>query len=70
MSEWNENLEQLAGHLVWKIGKEEDSEHIVVRVGLASSAPRFAERSRLRAASDAEIQLALHNHDYLVQWVD
>ena len=63
-------LEALGGHLVWRIGKDEASEDVVVRVGYASATPRFAFLPRLRSASDAEVQDALARGAVVIEWVD
>ncbi|ADV68649.1 DUF3248 domain-containing protein [Deinococcus maricopensis] len=63
-------LETLGGHLVWRIGKDEASEDVIVRVGYASATPRFAFLPRLRAASDAEVQDALARGAVVIEWVD
>lgn len=34
-------LEKLGNHLIWRIGKAEGEEVLVVRVGLATAAPHF-----------------------------
>ncbi|MFC6591360.1 DUF3248 domain-containing protein [Deinococcus lacus] len=65
-----EQLEQLGHHLVWRIGKEEGEEAIVVRVGLAGATPRFAHLPRLRSASDPEIQAALQAGLLRIDWID
>ncbi len=69
-SELERALETLAGHLVWKMGKDEDSEALVIRVGYASSTPLFAHRSRLHTLSDAEVQAAMQEHNYRVEWME
>lgn len=63
-------LDTLGGHLVWRIGKNELSDEVVVRLGYASAAPRFAFLPRLRAASDAELQAALDGGQLVIEWVD
>ena len=63
-------LEQLASHLVWKMGRDEETDEVVVRVGFASSTPSFAVRGRLRAVSDEELQEALSSEHVRVQWME
>ena len=63
-------LEQLAPHLVWKMGRDEETDEVVVRVGFASSTPSFALRGRLRAVSDEELQEALSSQHVRVQWME
>lgn len=62
-------LEALAGQLVWRIGRASDDAPLTVRVGLASSAPAFAELPRLRSASDAELRDAIDAGEVRVEWV-
>lgn len=65
-----EQLESLGGQLVWRVGKHEVGEEIVVRLGYASRAPRFAQLPRLHGASDAEIRAALERGQIVIEWVD
>lgn len=63
-------LEALGAQLVWRIGKDELSDEVVVRLGFASATPRFAHLSRLRSAGDAELQAALAEQRVVIEWVD
>ena len=63
-------LEALGGQLVWRIGKDEVSEDVVVRLGFASATPRFAHLPRLRSASDADLLSALEGGRVVIEWVD
>ncbi|WP_291430747.1 DUF3248 domain-containing protein [Deinococcus sp.] len=63
-------LEALGGQLVWRIGKDEASDDVIVRLGFASATPRFAHLSRLRSAGDAELQAALAEDRIVIEWVD
>ncbi|AXG98039.1 DUF3248 domain-containing protein [Deinococcus wulumuqiensis] len=63
-------LEALGGQLVWRIGKDELSDNVVVRLGYASAAPRFAHLPRLRSAGDAEVQEAAQSGRLVIEWVD
>jgi len=65
-----EQLETLGGHLVWRVGKHEASDDVVVRLGYASATPRFAYLPRLRSATDAELQEALEAGSIVIEWVD
>ncbi len=65
-----QGLETLGGQLVWRIGKDESSDDIVVRLGYASATPRFAHLPRLRSAGDAELQAALRDNRVVIEWVD
>lgn len=68
--ELDRQLEALGGQLVWRIGKEEASEDVVVRLGFASATPRFAHLPRLRSAGDQELQAALEGGRVVIEWVD
>ncbi|GGK24789.1 hypothetical protein GCM10008955_18000 [Deinococcus malanensis] len=63
-------LEALGGQLVWRIGKDEVSEDVIVRLGFASATPRFAHLPRLRSAGDQELQAALEGGRVVIEWVD
>ncbi|AEB12343.1 DUF3248 domain-containing protein [Marinithermus hydrothermalis] len=63
-------LTELGRHLVWRIGKSEDEEVLVVRVGLASATPRFAQLPRLRNVSEAEIEALVKAGKVKVEWVE
>ena len=65
----DEQLEHLAGSLLWRIGRAVDDGPVTVRVGLASAAPLFAELPRLRAATDQEVEAAVRSGDVQVEWV-
>ncbi|MFN8509157.1 MAG: DUF3248 domain-containing protein [Deinococcaceae bacterium] len=70
MSGLDTTLDLLANNLVWRLGKDEDSEQLIIRVGFASSAPRFSEHSKLRSISDAEVQSAIAQDNYRIEWID
>jgi hypothetical protein len=63
-------LEGLSNQLVWKIGKEEVSERVVVRVGYASATGSFRELPKLRGATDAEVAEAAKVGDLVVEWIE
>ena len=63
-------LEALGGQLVWRIGKDEVSEQVVVRLGFASATPRFSFLPKLRSAGDAELQEAVEAGRVVIEWVD
>ncbi|WP_293914847.1 DUF3248 domain-containing protein [Deinococcus sp.] len=65
-----EQLELLGGQLVWRIGKDDSSDEVVVRLGYASATPRFAHLPRLRSASDDDLQEALAKNAVVIEWVD
>ncbi len=67
---WSEQLEHLGGSLVWRMGKAEGQEGVVVRLGYAGATPRFAHLPKLRSASDTELQEALLQGTVTVEWVD
>ena len=68
--ELSRQLEALGGQLVWRIGKDELSDNVVVRLGYASATPRFAHLPRLRSAGDAEVQEAAQSGRLVIEWVD
>jgi Protein of unknown function (DUF3248) len=63
-------LEAYGGQLVWRIGKDDLSDEVVVRLGYASATPRFAHLPRLRSATDQELQAALEADQINIEWVD
>lgn len=63
-------LEALGSQLVWRIGKDEVSEQVVVRLGFASATPRFSFLPKLRSANDAELQEAVEAGSVVIEWVD
>ncbi|MBF6594072.1 MAG: DUF3248 domain-containing protein [Thermaceae bacterium] len=63
-------LERLGSHLVWRIGKAESEELLVVRVGLASATSEFSQLSRLRNASDEEMEQLVQAGQVRVEWVN
>lgn len=69
-AELSKYLEALGSHLVWRIGKEELSDSVIVRLGYASATPRFAHLPRLRSAGDAELTEALSAGRIVIEWVD
>jgi hypothetical protein len=62
-------LEKLGQYLVWRIGKPEDEEVLVVRVGPPSALPRFAMR-RLLNVSDREAEALWKAGKVRVEWVE
>ncbi|RIH89751.1 hypothetical protein Mlute_00266 [Meiothermus luteus] len=65
----NDLLERLGNYLVWRIGKAEGEEVLVVRVGLASATPEFSQLSRLRNVTDEEIERLAQAGRVRVEWV-
>ncbi|TBH21045.1 DUF3248 domain-containing protein [Thermus thermamylovorans] len=63
-------LEALGQHLVWRIGRAEEEEVLVVRVGLASATPRFRELPRLLNIPDAEVARLAEEGRIRVEWVE
>ncbi|TFU18100.1 DUF3248 domain-containing protein [Thermus tengchongensis] len=63
-------LEALGQHLVWRIGRAEEEEVLVVRVGLASATPRFRELPRLMNIPDAEVARLVKEGRVRVEWVE
>jgi len=62
-------VDALAGSLLWRIGRAYEDGPVTVRVGLASAAPLFADLPRLRAATEQEVETAIHDGDVQVEWV-
>lgn len=65
-----EQLEGLGTQLVWRIGKADGQDSVVVRLGYATATPRFAHLPRLRSASDSDLQEALSRNTVRIEWVD
>lgn len=63
------DLEGLASHLVWRVGRVTEDAPVTVRVGLASSVPLFNDLPKLRNASESEISAAIDEGDVRVEWV-
>ncbi|MEF2276868.1 DUF3248 domain-containing protein [Deinococcus sp. YIM 134068] len=64
------HLESLGAQLVWRVGKDELSDDVVVRLGFASATPRFAHLPRLRSVADTELQAAVQENRVVIEWVD
>ncbi|MFN2321501.1 MAG: DUF3248 domain-containing protein [Trueperaceae bacterium] len=64
-----EALEELAGSLLWRIGRAADDGPVTVRVGFATSAALFAELPRLRNATEEELAAAIDADELRVEWV-
>ncbi|WP_243027279.1 DUF3248 domain-containing protein [Thermus albus] len=62
--------EALGQHLVWRIGRAEEEEVLVVRVGLASATPRFRELPRLLNIPDTEMARLAKEGRVRVEWVE
>lgn len=65
-----DQLEGLGSHLVWKMGKDEITERVVVRVGYASATSSFRDLPKLRSANDTEIAEAAKNGELVVEWIE
>ena len=65
----DKTVEQLAGSLVWRVGRLTDESPLTVRVGLATHVHLFSELPKLRNASDSEIEAALAENDIRIEWV-
>lgn len=63
-------MEALGQHLVWRIGRAEEEEMLVVRVGLASATPRFRELPRLLNIPDLEVARLAQEGRVRVEWVE
>lgn len=62
-------LDDLAGSLLWRIGRAADDGPVTVRVGFATSAAAFAELPRLRNATEEELAVAVDAGELRVEWV-
>ncbi len=62
-------LEDLAGALLWRIGRAADDGPVTVRVGFATSAALFAELPRLRNANEEELAAGIDADELRVEWV-
>ena len=65
-----DQLEGLGNHLVWKMGRDEITERVVVRVGYASATGSFRDLPKLRSANDSEIAEAAKNGELVVEWIE
>ena len=64
-----EQLDNLARSLVWRVGRLTEEAPLTIRIGLASSASLFNELPKLRTATDAEIEAAMKVKDFRVEWI-
>jgi hypothetical protein len=64
-----QGLENLAGSLVWRIGRLTEDAPLTVRIGLASSIKLFNDLPKLRSADDKEIETAMREKDFRIEWV-
>lgn len=64
-----EQLDNLAGSLVWRIGRLSDDDPVTVRLGTTHALQLFAELPRLRNASDQELSEAVASGNVKVEWV-
>ena len=65
-----ELLDKLGQQLVWRMGRAEDEDVLVVRVGLASATPRFRELPRLLNLPEAEMRRLVQEGRVRVEWVE
>jgi hypothetical protein len=63
-------LEMLGNQLVWKIGKDEVSGAVIVRVGYASATQSFRDLPRLFAATDQDVAAAAKEGALVVEWIE
>ena len=64
------SIESLSSNLVWKMGKEEGTEKVIVRMGYATSTSSFKDLPKLRGATDIEIADAAKKGELTVEWID
>lgn len=62
-------LADLAGSLVWRIGRLSDETPVTVRIGSAQGLQQFGDLPRLRNATDQELEEALEDGSLRVEWV-
>ena len=63
------DLANLAGALVWRIGRLSDDSLVTVRVGSAQALQQFSDLPRLRNATDQELEEAFQDGTLRVEWV-
>lgn len=63
------SFDAFASQLVWRIGRTSEDAPLTIRVGLATSTPQFEDLPKLHNASDAEMEAAMNEQDYRVEWV-
>jgi len=68
--ELEEQLNELGSYLVWRIGSNSSEDVLIVRLGLASSTPRFAELSTLKNVSERKIEELVKAGKVRVEWVE
>lgn len=64
-----ETVADLAGSLVWRIGRLSDDAPVTVRLGTAQGLQQFSELPRLRNATDQELEEAITDGSLKVEWV-
>jgi hypothetical protein len=64
-----DTVDELAGALLWRIGRAIDEGPVTVRVGFATSASLFADLPRLRNATEEELAAAIESDELRVEWV-
>lgn len=62
-------IANLGSQLVWRMGRDDLSDQVIVRVGYASATPEFGHLSRLRSVTDAELEEALEQDELVIEWV-
>ncbi len=65
----SQQLENLAGSLVWRVGRLTEEAPLTIRIGLASSVSLFNELPKLRTATDAEVEAAMKGKEFRVEWI-
>lgn len=64
-----EAIDDLAGSLLWRIGRLADDGPVTVRVGFATRAAAFGELPRLRNTTDEELVFAVESDELRVEWI-
>jgi hypothetical protein len=65
----DQQIENLAGSLVWRVGRLTEEAPLTIRIGLASSVSLFNDLPKLRTANDAEVEAAIKAKDFRVEWI-
>ena len=62
-------LESFASNLIWRIGRLSEDMPVTIRVGLATNAMLFEELPKLKNLSNDELEQAISNDNFKVEWV-
>lgn len=62
-------LESLASNLIWRIGRLGEDLPVIIRVGLATNASLFEDLPKLRNLGNDELEEAISEENFKVEWV-